>query len=435
MKHYLWKMGLFLTMGTNAWAGGFQVALQGQRQIGMAHTGTALAFDASSIFFNPGSLAFTTKNNVTLGASIIRSRVQYLSPQDNGAYSNYTAMTESPLGTPFSFYASWGAEESDVKFGLGVYTPFGSSVKWASDWKGYSVLQELSLQSIFIQPTASFKFGDMGFGIGLVYAIGSVDLKRGIGALSMQDGFGSAQLKGNATGWGLNLGYHLQASEQWSFGASFRSRVDMNVKDGDASFKVPSSAIALGRFPEGGKTNFDATLPLPTTASFGIGYKMDDRWTFALDYNMVYWSAYSELRFNYKQPVNGSLTSVSPRRYKDASIIRIGAEFMATDALALRAGYYYDQTPVGDGYMTPETPDANRNCFTAGIGYKFSDRFSADASFLFAEGVEREQKQEDIDAHSQKSVASGGSPTQDSFLAGTYKLRVMVPGFSLSYKF
>jgi len=404
-------------------AGGYQVALQGQRQIGMAHTGTALAFDASSIFFNPGGLSFTKRNNITIGGSLIRSRVVYLAPQDPNAPNNYSTKTESPLGTPFTLYASFGMKDSPLKFGLGVYTPYGSGVKWADDWKGYSVLQELKLQSIFIQPTVSYKIGKFGIGAGFVYAIGNVDLRKGIGSLSGPNGFGSAQLKGDASGIGYNVGLHFQANEKLSIGASYRSKVDMKVSDGDASFNVPPSTLALGLFPSGG-TKFDASLPLPATASIGLGYKVNQSLTLALDYNFVFWSAYKELKFDYKLPVNGALSTASPRKYKDASIIRIGAEYLVKEKLAIRAGYYFDQTPVGDGYLTPETPDANRNCFTFGLGYKFSDNFSADASFLFIEGVEREQKQSDIDPK-----------VQDSFLAGTYKLRVLIPGISFSYHF
>lgn len=424
MKHRFWLPAALSLIGTAALAGGFQVALQGQRQIGMGHTGTALAFDASSIFFNPGGLSFTKQNNITFGGSLIRSRVNYLSPQETNAPNSYSAMSESPLGTPFTFYASFGPKDGDLKFGIGAYTPFGSSVKWADNWKGYSVLQELKLQSIFIQPTVSYKIGKLGIGAGFVYSIGSVELRKGIGALATNDGYASAKLKGNASGMGYNVGLHFQATDDLSFGASYRSQVDMKVDGGDATFKVPASAITLGRFPQGGATTFDATLPLPGTISLGVGYKVNKDLTVSVDYNYVQWSAYKELKFDYKDDVNGSKTSVSPRKYKDASIIRIGAEYMATEALAIRAGYYFDQTPVEDGYMTPETPDANRNCFTFGIGYKITDSFSADASFLFIEGTEREQKQSDIDP-----------AAQDSFLAGTYKLRVLVPGVSLSYRF
>jgi long-chain fatty acid transport protein len=413
---------LFCSTGL-AFAGGFQVALQGQRQIGMGHTGVGLAYDASSIFFNPGSLSFTKMNNVTFGGSVIRSRVAYLAPQGVYGPNNYTAMTQSPLGTPFTFYASYGLKDTDFKFGLGVYTPFGSSVKWADDWKGYSVLQELKLQSIFFQPTVSYKYKSIGIGVGFVYAMGSVNLRRGIGSLAGANGFSSAELDGNANGIGFNAGIHIEATEKFSIGLNYRSQVDMKVDGGDAKFNVPASAITLGRFPSGG-TKFDATLPLPATASLGLGYKVTNNFTLAFDYNYVFWSAYKELKFNYEKPVNGATSSASPRNYQDASIFRIGAEYVLKEKLAIRAGYYFDQTPVKIGYMTPETPDANRNCFTFGLGYKISDKLSADASFLFIEGTERLQNQADIP-----------SENQDSFLAGTYKLRILVPGISFSYKF
>ena len=412
-----------LLASTSVFGGGYQVALQGQRQIGMGHTGTALAFDASSIFFNPGGLVFTKRNNITVGGSLIRARVAYLAPQEPNAPSNYTTQTESPLGTPFTFYASFGKAGSNLKFGLGVYTPYGSGVKWADDWKGYAVLQELKLQSIFIQPTVSYRIGDVGIGAGFVYALGNVDLKRGIGSLATSDGFSSGQLQGNGSGLGYNVGVHYAYEEDFTLGISYRSKVDMKVEGGDATFDVPSSAVLLGLFPSGG-TKFDATLPLPATLSFGMADKITSRLTISFDYNIVFWSAYKELKFEYEKPVNRALSTTSPRKYKDASIYRIGLEYMANPKLALRAGYYYDQTPVRDGYMTPETPDANRNAFTCGFGYKFSDNFSADASFVFIEGAERELKSSDIDPKA-----------QDSFVAGTYKLRVLVPGVSLSYKF
>lgn len=427
MKKQFTSVPLAVLLAWQVQAGGFQVALQGQRQIGMGHTGTGLAWDASSIFFNPGGLSFTKKNNVILGGSLIRSRVRYLAPQEDGAPSDYTAMTESPMGTPFALYASFGNTEGKARFGLGVYTPFGSSVKWADNWKGYSVLQELSLRSVFVQPTFSYKISDrLGLGAGLVLATGSVDLRRGIGSLATAAGFSSARLEGSAMGLGFNAGLHYQATEALTVGLCYRSQVNMKVDDGEASFRVPPSAISpLGLFPANGKTTFDATLPLPATASLGLGYQVNEDLTLALDYNYVFWSAYKELRFDYAAPVNGSASSVSPRNYKDASIIRVGAEYKAGEKLALRAGYYFDQTPVQDGYMTPETPDANRNCFSLGLGYRFGEKLSADASFLFIEGQEREQTQGDV-------VQTGA---QDSFLAGTYKLRIFIPGFSLKYSF
>jgi long-chain fatty acid transport protein len=392
----------------------------------MGHCGTALSFDASSVFFNPGSLAFSIKNNVQLGGSLIKSRVQFLAWQEENAPSTYLSETESPLGTPFSLYTSFGFKNSRFKFGLGVYTPYGSSVKWPDNWKGYSVLRSLKLQSIFIQPTVSFKLSDrIGIGAGLVYATGSVELRKGIGALATPDGFSEARLSGAADGLGYNLGFYGKINDELSFGLNYRSKVEMKVRDGEARFQVPSSTTSiLGLFPPGGITGFSATLPLPATLSAGIAWQAGKKLLLSADFNRVYWSAYKELRFDYETAVNGETSTASPRNYSDASIIRFGAEYMAAEKLAIRAGYYFDQTPVGDGYMTPETPDADRNGFSAGLGYRISDCFQLDASFLYVEGKTREQ-----------SPASIPADAQDSFIPGTYKIRVFVPGLSLSYQF
>ena len=75
MKHRNSLVFCALLASSSAFAGGYQVALQGQRQIGMGHTGTALAYDASSIFFNPGGLVFTKRNNITVGGSLIQGRI------------------------------------------------------------------------------------------------------------------------------------------------------------------------------------------------------------------------------------------------------------------------------------------------------------------------------------------------------------------------
>jgi len=272
----------------------------------------------------------------------------------------------------------------------------------------------------------SYKINNMiGIGAGFVYALGSVDLRRGIGALNTENGYASAQLKGSASGLGFNAGVHIQPFEKLSIGASYRSLVNMKVKGGDATFSNIPGFLQGSTFPSGGTTTFDATLPLPAVASVGLAYKLNDKLLLAFDFNYSFWSAYKQLEFEYKDNVNNSNKSTSKRNYVDAPTVRLGAEYMATNNLALRGGVYYDKTPVELGYMTPETPDADRIGITAGIGYKIADRVNIDASFLFIEGREREQTEADL--------AQVG--TQADVLPGTYKLRVIVPGISLSFNF
>jgi long-chain fatty acid transport protein len=80
---------------------------------------------------------------------------------------------------------------------------------------------------------------------------------------------------------------------------------------------------------------------------------------------------------------------------------------------------------VQDGYLSAETPDSDRIGLSVGLGYKFSDNFNLDLSFLYINGKERTQTAEHI--------SSAG--TQADVIAGTYKTQVYIPGVGISYKF
>lgn len=141
---------LFLK-GNSLFGGGFQVNLQGVAQTGMGHCGAGLAFDASVQCFNPGGLAFAP-SSATVGITPIFARISYLAPSPD----NYTTTNEKTISPPFNAYGSYRLRLNDkhsIAIGAAVYTPFGSRVRYADDWKGQFALREISLKTIFIQPT------------------------------------------------------------------------------------------------------------------------------------------------------------------------------------------------------------------------------------------------------------------------------------------
>jgi len=87
-----------------AFAQGFQVNLEGQKQIGMGHTGTGLAQDGAALFFNPGAVATELENYVQAGISPL-SFNSVFSP----AGSSQQYRTASNWATPFTFYGTLGA--------------------------------------------------------------------------------------------------------------------------------------------------------------------------------------------------------------------------------------------------------------------------------------------------------------------------------------
>jgi long-chain fatty acid transport protein len=120
----------------------------------------------------------------------------------------------------------------------------------------------------------------------------------------------------------------------------------------------------------------------------------------------------------------GVTSSTSQRQYKDALALRFGAQYKFGNSFTLRGGAFYDNSCVKDGYVTPETPDADRIGLTAGFTYAVGEHFGIDGSFLFEDFMQRSQTQSDL-------IANG---TTDR-VAGTYKTTISVPGVGVYFKF
>jgi long-chain fatty acid transport protein len=392
-------------------AQGFQVNLQGQVQQGMAGAGTGLIQDGSAVFFNPGGVSFLKENSVSAGVTATIANGEFVD-----ANSSAVSRTNNPVSTPFTGYAVFGSKNeakkfSKFKFGMGIYTPFGSTARWEDNWTGHFALTSLKLQSIFFQPTVSYKICDkLGFGAGLVYGYGNVELKQDL-PLYSNGSYGNADLKGIAGGWGYNLGIYYKPIEKLSIGLTYRSQVNMKLTDGTATFTVPQSVAS--NFPSG---PFSSSIPLPQVLTLGLGYTVNAKLSLAFDANFIGWKAYDTLAFNYKNTTAVLTDTKLPRDYKNTFAFRLGGQYHITPKFTVRAGVALSLTPIKPGYVTPEVPDANKVNLTCGVGYKVSDRFRIDASYTF-ENLKR---------------------TDDNInlqLNGTYKTYLSAPGLSLTYKF
>ena len=416
MRKKLLVLALMCACVTDAISSGYQVLLQGNRQLAMGNLGVGLQPDPAAVFWNPANIALMKKNAVQVGINLVDSKTSFADTETFG--STLTANTDSPLSTPVHLYAVWGPEGSSFKFGLGVYTPYGSTVKWGEDWDREDLLTELSLMTLYIQPTVSYKISDkFSVGAGLVIATGSVTLKRDLKQIG---GDANYELDGKAD-WalGYNLGFTYTPSKQWNIGLNYKSKVNMDIKGGDAKFNVPSS------LKSGFPVSFEGSLPMPSTLSLGVGYMPNDKLTLSTEVSMVGWSAYEALNLSFDKPIQGQTTISSPRNYKDAFIYKLGGEYKLNNYLQLRAGIYYDETPVQDGYLTPETPDQSRINTTLGIGITPFEDFQIDLAYLRVNGLKRTQTND--------HVLNEG--TGSSVIAGTYLSTANVFGLTFTYNF
>ena len=358
-----------LLAGVFSYAGGFRVSLQGVKQLAMAHT-SAHTEDASVAFFNPAGISFIpNKLSVAVGGFGAITEVEYQSLETLQSYK-----TENPLGTPL--YAAIAYKvTNNVSVGLSVTTPFGTTVKWADDWTGREIVQKMELKSFYFQPMVSFKFNEWAsIGVSYIYAKGIVDWDKAVtnlgGTLNINDE--------KATGSGFGVGFYLKPSSNLDLSIAYRSPVIMKADNGVATFTgVPEAVLTSPQLNVGadGQDAFTAELPLVDEYTIGLTYKITPKWLVSADFNYHGWERYSKLTLDFENAQVGNQADktvlVSPKNFKNAKTFRIGTQYMLTDKLAGRLGYYFDESPYEDKYFIPETPSFDASVVTAGLGYKF----------------------------------------------------------------
>lgn len=96
-----------------------------------------------------------------------------------------------------------------------------------------------------------------------------------------------------------------------------------------------------------------------------------------------------EIRLNngsnpdFNNALGQNIYDIVPLRWKDQFVYRLGVEFQATDAVALRVGYTYGNSPVPDSTLTPLTAAIMEHKLSAGAGWK-NERYFVDVAYQYS---------------------------------------------------
>lgn len=467
-------------LSLSAFAEGYQVNLLSTKQTGMGHVGVGMKLGAESMHFNPAGLVFLKTNmDFSLGISAVMAKAKY-------SNAGYSAKTDNPVSTPLYAYAGFKIYDN-LAAGISLTTPYGSSLKWPKHWEGASLIQDISLKSYVIQPTLSYKITDkLSIGVGLQLAWGNVNLSRGLMGAKDFQGIGKAlegylpllsqlplseqekqglqdmvalmenttvppayaRLDGNAhMRVGFNVGIMYDICDKVTVGLSYRSKIKMRVKEGDAELTYSNRNIEnmfgqmellLAKYgsylpanfpnisiPKYDQGSFHAELPLPSNTTLGVSYRPTDRWELALDLQYVGWSAYDSLNVYFNEAELGIAPIKAEKNYKNAMTYRLGASYKATERLDVRAGVYFDQSPIRKNLYNPETPGMNKLGISAGLTFEPYKNLQIDVAFLYIQGFDRDGK------YPYKNVVTG----QDESFGGKYKSTAFSPSIGLAYRF
>ncbi|MDR1203143.1 MAG: outer membrane protein transport protein [Tannerellaceae bacterium] len=425
-------------------AEGYQVNSQSAKQAGMGHVGVAMKLGAESMHFNPAGLGFLDKTiDLSAGISGVFSSGEYTK-------GNYKHKPDNDPSTPLYFYAGFKIYDF-MSAGISVTNPYGSAMNWGKNWTGSHLIQDISLKSFSIQPTLAFKIGDhLSLGAGMMMMFGDFSLSR---ALIASDDLAAvaqmmpelqpiaakykditpvgATLSGNAgVRLGFNVGAMYDITEQLTVGVSYRSKVKMKVPEGTAELSYANELelkpILGTMIPPLDQGTFEAELPLPSNLNVGISYKPIERLMLSGEVQFVGWGAYKELNVQFRQEGLKEGYSISAKKeYKNSRIYRIGGQYATTDRLDLRLGFYFDESPVKDEFLNPETPSMNKLGTTVGLSFRPLEKLSVDVALSYVTGFGRDGSYTDI------------SPVtkQPRVFDGHYKIRAFTPSIGLAYSF
>ncbi len=339
-------------------ASGFALIEQSASGLGNAFAGAAAsAEDASTIFFNPAGMTKLPNRQVAGALHFIVPSAKY---SDGNPATNDGGEGGSLAPVPNFYYVM--ALSPASRFGLGVNAPFGLKTEYDPNWVGRVAAIKSDLKTINLNPSLATKLTDqLSVGIGLSIEYAKADLSGFAG------GAGILTVKGDDWGVGGNVGLLYEMDNATRIGLSYRSRIKHKL-EGDATF---SAVPALN----GG---ISADLTLPDIASLSIVKQISPALTLLGDISYTAWSVFDKLTI--VRSSGATLTSTT-EDWNDTWRFSMGATYKLNDALKLRGGLAYDQSPVPDARRTPRIPDNDRTWVALGMGYQASKNGMIDVGY------------------------------------------------------
>ncbi len=403
--------------GGDAFAGGLSFSEHGAKATGMANAFAGQADDPSAIFYNPAGITQLPGTQLMVGASIV-----YLDTVFRSSTTGESTQLQDQFPIVPHFYITHRFPKWDerLSIGIGVYTPFGIVVDWPDNWQGRFDSTNAKLRVTIINPTVAFQATKkLSVAAGIRYADVAAEFEQ-----KFNIGNGESKLRGHdltahPIGWNAGLLYRL--TETTAVGLQFRSELQANLK-GQADINGPGAA-GLGSATGFATAGFHSNIKLPPQIVGGISTKIIPRWTINADVEWQGWKTLGTLPRDFVGST--ALDSVSRRLWNNSWVYRLGAEYAATDRLAVRGGYFYDETPIPDNTFDANIPNANLHGLTAGSGYTW-DRATFDVAYLIGFYEKRAIDNSTLDPNNKGGARGLGPPAFGSYSTTSHVLTVSV---------
>lgn len=349
-------------------ASGFQLMEQNASGIGNAYAGSAaVAENASTIYYNPAGMTQLQDREVSAGASAIRTSFKF---SNNGT-------TLPPTGTSGGGNGGdaggWGfvpngyasmALTKDIYAGIGISSPFGLKTQYDSNWIGRYQSISFDIKTLNINPSLAYRVNEkVSLGFGLNWQQIDAEYLR----QTIANGGGQVKVSLQDSSWGWNAGALFTLSPSTKVGVSYRSAIKHETT-GNTRGMVNNDSSAV--------------IKVPDTFIMSVSQALSDKWVMLGDVSRTGWASIPQVEIMNSN--TGALQQPLNTEYRNTWRVALGANYQYTEALKLKFGVAFDQTPTQDPqHRLSSLPDNSRVWFSTGAQYKIGRTSTVDMGLAY----------------------------------------------------
>ncbi|WP_027358923.1 OmpP1/FadL family transporter [Desulforegula conservatrix] len=442
MKKFITVSAILLTMTGQSFAGNVESFGIGARATALGGAFSATANDPYAAYYNPAGLTQIDSPMLSTGLSVMDPNLKAHKFTVEGSDGNPVfgptgiADESDDLFVPHMGFAM--PVNKQISIGMAAYVPYGLDVEWSPNTTknpaAYNWFHSYYMREV-VTPTVAYKVNDQ-FSIGLGVSLGKsksgaerVVYYPTTATQAMTKGFidqgmssAAAAAKANAImtmvggtlpatkppalaaipdstyqslllvqttnsyndslmkaemeddfNYSFNIGFMYKPVNSVSLGLTYRSKADAEF---DGPLKINNVKVA----------NAELDYDHPDQIQAGVRYQPNDKVSMEADVVWTYWR-HNEYQREYFKPyliVPTVTEKTYDRDWNNTNQLRLGIEWKALDYMTVRAGYFYDPSPIPDDTFDIMWPDADRKTYSIGLGFNCGKNITIDTALQYA---------------------------------------------------
>jgi long-chain fatty acid transport protein len=254
------------------------------------------------------------------------------------------------------------------KLGANLITIAGAVLDYDDTWTGRYLNTEVKLLTMTFYPSIAYRVNNwlsLGGGPQIMYA--DLDMKA---KAPPPNGNAEVKIDGDDIAFGFSLGGLIELSERTRFGVVYQSEIEPEFS-GDVEISGPGPGFEAGT---------DTKITFARFIKVSGYHELNDQWALLGTVGWEDWSAFDNVNISTSR---GS--QKIPRNWDDTWKFAAGVHFRPVDKWLLQLGFSYDTSPVDSDDRTPDMPIDRQIRYGTGVQYKWSDKLSTGAQFVYAD--------------------------------------------------